>query len=69
MFDSNSDFQRSSSTVCFGAGKSAAYGGTIRQSGGKIGERGAVFEEDYFHRNVSWLQSISHNNNTDRYYT
>jgi len=36
-----------------GSSKGGGYGGTIRQSGGKIGERGAVLEESYFHKKAS----------------
>lgn len=31
----------------------SGYGGSIRQSGGKMGERGSVLEEDYFLKKAS----------------
>lgn len=39
-------------------GGGGGYGGAIRQSGGKIGERGAVLEDDYFHKKVEQLLAI-----------
>lgn len=39
-------------------GKSGGYGGTIKQSGGKIGERGTVLEEGYFNKKVSQSRII-----------
>jgi len=32
---------------------SSGHGGAIRGAGGKIAERGAVLEEDYFHKKVN----------------
>lgn len=34
------------------------YGGSIRQSGGKIGERGGVLEESYFLKKASKILII-----------
>lgn len=33
--------------------KGEGYDGSIRQSGGKIGERGSVLEDSYFRKKVS----------------
>ncbi|XP_069704835.1 ATPase inhibitor mai-1, mitochondrial-like [Periplaneta americana] len=33
-----------------GAGKGGGYGGSIIESGGKLGERGAAKEDEYFHK-------------------
>jgi len=43
-------------------GYKSGYGGSIRQSGGKMGERGAVLEDSYFLRKASKiLIMIIHN--------
>jgi len=34
-------------------GVSSGYGGTIRGAGGKISDRGAVLENDYFNKKVN----------------
>lgn len=40
-------------------GGGRGYGGVIRQSGGKIGERGAVLEDGYFHKKVGRLLTVT----------
>lgn len=39
-------------------GKDGGYDGSIRQSGGKIGERGSVLEDSYFRKKVGKLNII-----------
>jgi len=40
-------------------GYKSGYGGSIRQSGGKMGERGAVLEDSYFLRKASKILIMS----------
>lgn len=54
FFSTNRDMQLPSrAAMVFEMSKRAGHGGTIRQSGGKIGERGATFEDSYFRKKVN----------------
>lgn len=52
-FKLNSAAKRTGSEIVCRTGVNSGHGGTIREAGGKIAERGAVLEEEYFYKKVN----------------